>query len=180
MAKDYFQDIMPRDSETRPPRKRDAPIIEEPIMEPAVEPVHVPERSIRNINVVRSRPQDRREVPPVGNGLPQRRRGASYAIIWILILLTAIGAGIFSVLLYRSTTVTIVPRAQIIAFDTGKIFTAYPVASAATGTLTYTVQTLDDVDSVVVASQGLSHTERKASGTVTLVNEYSAEPVRLI
>jgi hypothetical protein len=82
--------------------------------------------------------------------------------------------------MFRTTTITVVPRVHTMVFDQTKSFTAYPVATAATGTLTYTVQTFDEQASDVVASKGTQHAERKASGSVTIVNEYSKDPVKLV
>jgi hypothetical protein len=82
--------------------------------------------------------------------------------------------------MFRSTSVTVIPRSHTIVFDAGKTFTAYPATSAPAGALTYSVQTFDVDDTAPVASQGSTHTEHKASGSVTIVNQYSTSPVKFV
>lgn len=142
-------------------------------------PVSPPERSIRNIQVNRSQ-ADRREVPPVGSGMPANSKSRSTIWLWLIAGALLLVVGILAIFLFRTTTITVTPRTQTIVFDQTKSITAYPENSATAGSLTYTVQNFDQEESEVVASSGTVHAERKASGTITLVNAYSAEPVKLI
>jgi hypothetical protein len=73
-----------------------------------------------------------------------------------------------------------VPRTHTIVFDNTVPFTAYPAESAASGTLPYTVQSFTFADSEVVPAQGTHHVESKASGTITVVNDFSPTPVKLL
>lgn len=187
-----MQDILPKDEPPRPPKRLEISG-DEVEVPPSREPEQR-ERSIRNINVTRQRPMergperpgidrpgmDRREVPPVGGGLP--RRDGSRSSLWLWVVAAALLAilGVLALFMFRATTVTVTPRAHTIVFDASKSFVAYPASTAQPGTLTYTVQSFDVEDSEPVTAQGTTHAERKASGTVTLVNEYSAAPVHFV
>jgi hypothetical protein len=214
MAKDYFQDILPKsDNDPRrvDSRSQERAPIQDNEAEAVSDIVHtedseldvglppVPERSIRNINVNRPRPAerptttdrapaaprmpertDRREVPPVGSGMPKKNRISTSMWLWVAagVLLVAVAA--LALFMFRSTTVTVTPRAQTIVFDSSKYYTAYPTGSAPAGALTYTLQSFEIDESLTVSSSGSTHVERKASGSVTVVNEYSAAPVKLV
>jgi len=88
--------------------------------------------------------------------------------------------GIFILFAYRDTTVSVIPKTQPITFDSTSHFTAYPETNAATGTLQYKVVTADLEDSEPVDAQGMQHTETKATGSLTVYNDYSTAPVKLI
>lgn len=194
MAKDYFQDILPPsdDAPKRPNTAAPMPVDESeersvPIRtftdntsihddEEPIEP-EAPQRSIRNISMTRSRPSrpmpDMRETPPT-----ERRRSR-----WWLWAIAAVGIVVLGVLLLvalRATTVTVTPRSHTLTFDDTSTFTAYPASTAATGTLSYTVQTADFEDSEVVKSTGTVHAEDKASGQITVYNNYSTSPLHFI
>ena len=175
MNKDYFQDITPPEEEA-PRMRKEVKEVEETIEDTH----HVPERSIRNVNVVRKSAPDRREVPPVGGGLPIRRVGMRSYWLWIIAAIVILLIAGLSVFMFRKTVITIAPRAHTIVFDATKTLIAYPSTSAATGTMTYSVSTFDFEDSSVVSSQGTTHAEHKSSGSIVLVNEYSAAPVNLV
>lgn len=100
--------------------------------------------------------------------------------IWGLAVVAIIVVGALALFAFRKTTITVIPRSHQIVFDDTAVFTAYPAATAATGTIVYTVRTIDAEDSALVTAQGTQHAERKASGTITVVNEYSAAPVKLV
>ncbi len=190
MAKDYFQDIVPPNNEKRPSRaaERRVPIKAEkepdpppPLADFADDDLDsLPQRSIRNIAPVRQRPRmgDMRE-PTERADMPNAPRGSSkWPLIAAGIAVVVIGTlGLFA---FRSTTVDVTPRSHPIVFDQGAHLTAYPAASATAGQLPYTVETSDMDDSEVVPSNGTEHAETKASGSVTIVNDYSDTPSKLI
>src|SRR4051812_21104296 len=107
MAKDFMQDILPKD-ESRPTKipihqKSETPPEEIFDADPESQE-SIPERSIRNISVNRprtferaplERPIDRREVPPVGGGMPRPRSGNSSLWLWAI---AAILLAVFAVL----------------------------------------------------------------------------------
>ncbi len=183
MMKEHFQDIVPSGGRHIPVRLRadkmqraereDAPVLDSEYEQEAPR-----ERSIRNINITsRRRPTEMREMPPRPKS-PHRRRP-----VWLLWSVAAVAlvflAGILLVAL-RATTVSVTPRVHAVAFDTTSRFVAYPAASATEGTLAYTTRPIELEDSEVVQGTGTVRAEDKASGTITVFNEYSTDPVTLV
>lgn len=197
MAKDYFQDITPPDdtpkrsirvpSAASARQQAPAPSEEEEIPE---ETAATPERSIRNINAPERRTRLAR--PPVNDmrdpsnfGVqqlppkPKRPRTFSWwpwIVAGILVLVLA-GLALFA---FRKTTVTVTPRSHTIVFDQTSQFTAYPAATAASGTIAYTLVTSSLQASQTVSAQGTQDVETKAQGTITVYNDYSTSPEKLI
>ncbi len=204
-AKDYFQDITPAQKSAgmqRPaPQKPVAPVSPPPAPRPMAAPddysddveqnipIHRSQeesRGIRTIIAPRSRPgrttgNVRENLPPSGlRELPSKQRGK-----WWLWTLAGVGVVVVVGLLLvalRPTTVTISPRLHAIIFSSGSVYTAYPAQSAATGTLAYTVATIDLQDSAQIAASStpVNTQPAKASGSVTVYNGYSASSVKLI
>lgn len=170
MTADYFQDIVPPEGEQKRPA---APASQAPASQPADEG----EKSIRNININRSRPQQERID---ARFVPKRPSLRPTKTLWVIAGLAVVMVGGLSLFAFRKTTVTVVPRTHTIVFDNTVPFTAYPADTAASGTLPYSVQSFTFEDSEVVPAQGTHHVETKASGTVTVVNDYSAAPVKLL
>ena len=169
-ARDYFQDIVPPDGNAQPER-------------PSPLHITVPERSIRNLSVP-SRPMER----GFGGGaqgqhpLPQRQERGSGVWLWVIAVLGVVLLGGLLLFAFRPTTITVIPRTHTVVFDSSSVFTAYATANQATGTLSYSVSTLDLDDSEVVSAVSSKTTkiEKKATGSLTVTNEYSKEGVRLI
>lgn len=164
---EYFQDILPPEGEERRPT---------PAAQPAA-PDASAEKSIRNININRRAPE-RRDFP-----IPPRPRAGnmlSGRLIWIVAIIAIVIVGGVSIFMFRHTVVTVVPRTHTLVFDNTAPFTAYPAATAASGTLPYSVQTFTFDDSDVLPAQGTQHVDTKASGQITVVNDYSAKPVKLV
>ncbi len=172
MARNYIQDITPQGEEPEPkPQREKAPL---------------EERSIRDFKPSAARV--RLQTPPprladvrqeyAAEAVP--KKGARWGV-WIAALIALIVlVGVAVLILLPSTTITIVPRSHVMPFDATSPLTAYPAASAATGTIPYTIVTQVFEDSTVVAASGTERAEEKATGTVTVYNEYSDQPVRLI
>lgn len=210
MAKDYFQDILPpkrngRTASSRPialrrdPDVHSAPVIEEktPILtamdsdedevsvpgetQPTDAPSDAaPERSIRNISApprrVRDDMQDApRYSPPMGNIKKPRKRW-----LWGVAVLLLVVIGILLLIALRGTSVVVEPRSHTVVFDETSRFTAYPQAGATAGALSYTTQTVELEDTEPVESTGTVHAEEKASGTITVFNDYATTPVKLV
>src|SRR3989344_117301 len=196
MAKDYFQDILPPQGGALP-KTPPKPVAPTPQNEPEFFPKNETElenkmetgevspentRSIRNITVspraVRRNPMsDLREMPTP----PSRPSGKfSRVWIWIAALVSLAILGILVLVAMRPTTISVVPRSQVIMLDATAEFTAYPGGEAPAGSLPYTVETLDFEDSAVVAAEGTEEVQAKARGNITVMNNYSATPVKLI
>ena len=175
MVKDYFQDIVP-------PGDSDAEDVGLPRREPEAREPHrerdLPpgsDRSIRNINI------NRRAVYGSGGMPPPRHRRSGKSWLWIIaalcILVLAILALIF---LFKETTVTVIPKSQTVVFDDSSQYTAYPAATSASSTITYSTKTTSFQEAQKVPASGSQYKEQKASGTITVVNDYTTETVRLI
>jgi len=168
MARHYRHDITPRDDDK-------AEEIDEPRM--------APERSIRDIEPSAARVRmQRTPVRPVPYAhSPSAARRKSRWGVWIaaLIALIILG-GAAALIFFPSTSVAVTPHTQIIPFDTTTSFTAYPEATAAPGTIRYSVISQVFEDSAVVPASGMETVDEKATGQVTIYNEYSDKPVRLI
>ncbi|MBI4093658.1 hypothetical protein HY417_01730 [Candidatus Kaiserbacteria bacterium] len=178
-AKDYFQDITPP-SPSQEPRT----LTVNPSANSANEPhEELPpreesgEKSIRNIQVpIRTR----RTFETRENGVPRPRRNLGRVTLWggsAVALLVLIALALVA---FRPTTVTIVPRSHTVFFDETARFHAYPATASATGTLTFTVEERAYEDSQLVKASGVEKVEEKAGGNVTIYNEYSAAPVKLL
>lgn len=174
MVKDYFQDIVPPgelggdDMESRPPEKV-------PMRTSQSMSQNTPDRSIRNIHI------NRRAAYASPSAPPSRDRSRGKPILWIIAALCVAGlALLFLVFAFKQTTVTVVPRSQTVLLDESFQFTAYPSGSSASGTIPYTIKTADFQEFENVAASGTKHKEQKAAGTITVINNYSPEPVRLI
>ncbi len=158
--KDYFVDLSQRNDETSPQNTQSH------------------ERGIRNISVKRRTPAQRplESLPP--RPRPQGpTRGSGRFALWAaafiaLIILVVMGSLVY----FAKTTITLIPRTHVITFDPSSYFTAYP----GSGELSYTVETRTFDDSATVPAQGTERVEDRASGNVTVYNDYSDAPVRLI
>ena len=153
--KDYFVDLSQNADEDR-------------------EPV---ERGIRNISVNRRGSASQRPIadplPPLHHSRPRPRRFA----IWIIAALAALLVlGVVAFAYFANTSITVTPRTHTVTFDPTSYFTAQPVE----GDLSYRVDTLTLEDSDTVPAQGTEKAEDRASGNITVYNEYSTSPVRLI
>ncbi len=149
-------------------------------------------RGIRSISApIRSRPvhvggapgrmdMDIRESPSAMSGMPPRPPHRS-SRLWIWAGASVILLSIVAVLIifFSSTTVTVTPKSRVAVLSSASI-TAREGASAPEGTLSYTLQTFDLEDSEVVAAEGTTHMETKASGSITVTNTYSASAVKLV
>lgn len=159
----FMNDITPSRVSHSAPRERD-------------ESEETGERSIRNISLSRERRSRPLQSQPPRFHFSKSRR---------LLFLVSATLGIVAlaatwIVALRPTTVTIVPRAQPVVFDATAHFSAFPAASAPTSTLSYTVLSMDFENSIVLPSEGMVYGEEKARGTITVVNDYSATPVKLV
>jgi hypothetical protein len=101
--------------------------------------------------------------------------------IWITAGVSILALVIIAFLLFlRGTEITVVPRTHTVVFDEQTLYTATPEASAATGTLSYTVLTTTLEESVSVEATSSETVEDHASGKITILNTHSDEAVRLI
>lgn len=174
-ANDYFQDITPPAGGTQPPRSVKVNVTSETGQEPAFRE-EGSEKSIRNIQVP-IRP--RRTFETHESSVPPPKRLGRYTL-WIGTGIALLVLGALALVALRPTSVTVIPRSHTVFFDEAARFHAYPATASATGTLTFTVETLAYEDSELVKASGVESVAEKASGNVTVYNDYSASPVKLI
>jgi hypothetical protein len=206
MAKDYFQDILPPSNSGKKGQPRSASLRRDPDVRPAPveeEVINIPEfdsdedeveveapapeveeaaptRSIRNISPSPRRIRDDMQDAPRYSPPMPRAKGGSRKWLWGIAIFPLAIIGILFLIALRGTSVTVEPRTHTVVFDETSRFTAYPQQGASAGTLSYTTQTVELEDSEPVPSSGTVHAEEKASGVVTVFNEYTAAPVKLV
>lgn len=193
MSKDFFQDIVPPSSGGNSSRMRRVPVAsgqtsEEPEAMPEEvedksfdeEPAPTPDRSIRNVNITPGRPRRHTDVPPPPGAFGMSKRRVSRKWMWAVAIVGLLAVAALALVSLRMTSVTVMPRTHAVLFDDGSVFTAYPQIAAAAGALPYTVETVELEDSDTVASNGTVQASDKASGLVTVYNDYSTTPQRLI
>jgi hypothetical protein len=144
------------------------------------EPVVPPERSIRSIrpsaNRFRQVPRHER-IENLGYEPRPRSRAGIWAAVFVAALVLALAAFL---VLFPSTSVTVVPHAQVITFDASSPFTAHPESAAAPGTIIYSVLSQSFEDSALVQANGTEEANDPASGNITVYNAYSDDEVELI
>ena len=190
MAKDYFQDITPpSEADTHTPHHHHAHAAhthEEEHIDEEVNPIPIrvtsPEsRGIRSIAPTRlSRPpREMHETSGVTGMSPRSERSRWW--MWgaaILAVIIVLGFALFAL---RPTTITITPRSHTMVLTNATSFTAYPANTSTTGTLKYSLQTADLEDSIVVPVSGTTTSvAAKASGSITVYNNYSTASVKLV
>ncbi|MBI5644974.1 hypothetical protein HY970_02640 [Candidatus Kaiserbacteria bacterium] len=187
MVKDYFQDIIPPQGPRKVPiRAQHAPTPSDDERVDAskeIEDEEAPkERSIRNIAAParRARLDDMRSAPQYSIAPPRPPHGSRRKWLWIIASICVVLVSILLLVALRSTSVTVIPRSHPILFDQSSQLIAYPSINAATGTLSYRVEHFELVDTEAIPSSGSVHAEERASVTLTIYNEYSVSPVRLV
>ncbi|MEK7068772.1 MAG: hypothetical protein AAB947_00125 [Patescibacteria group bacterium] len=176
MAKDYFQDIMPPNiddfqSHTNYASDSDNTLAPSP---------DLPEKTIRNIQVpISARPRSR-DVDLREQASPSKIPRFGRWWLWIGVGVSILVLGAIALIALRPTKVTVTPRSHEVLFDETAIFSARPVLGAATGTLSFTLETIALEDSEIVSTKGVERIEEKSSGTITIYNEYSKQSVKLL
>lgn len=197
MAKEYFDDITPRDhsqgSMQRPTPPR--PVPPPPPMPEEEEPQRVPihqgpteQRGIRTIAPSRApRPSRFTGAPEAARtmfgGFRKQGQHSSRTRwwLWALAAFGVVAVGALVLIGLRPTTVTITPRSHTIQLTPATPYVAYPSTSAASGTLAYTTVSVDVDDSATVPASGTTNVPAaKASGSITIYNAYSKSPVNLV
>ena len=164
MAKDFFVDL----TQAKPERER----LEH---DEADDRGESPERTIRNIMVNRRAPGPRPLEPKEGqHRVPRRRRTGA---LWLVAGIFVIAVGSVGIMMVSArTSITVTPRVHHITFDETALFNASPEGDG----LAYTVESVSLEEYMTVPAQGTEKVEDRATGNVTVYNEYSEQPVRLI
>lgn len=140
-----------------------------------------PKKSIRQVTLKRD-PDDIRQAKASGHDPrrlarePRPSRWGERRGLWLI-------AGLSVVLLYftfgfffSGARVIVTPRQQSVALDARFV----AVKDAAPTELSFQVMTIQKEESVSLPSTGEAHVEEKASGTITVYNNYTTAPQKLI
>lgn len=183
MAKDYFQDIVPPESgsdDYQEPQEQHAEPEATPIPINTAPAQDSSGKSIRNISApARPRP---RFAPESGAPLPpapRAKRNAPRILLWSIAAICVLLVAALVFVALRATRVSATPRTHSLNYS-GEQFTAYPASAGGVNAFTYTVQTIELEDSEVVPSEGTVYAEEKASGNLTVYNNYQTAPLTLV
>lgn len=163
MPKDYFQGVVPRSEDKG---SSDGG------------------RSIRNIPI-----QARRERPNLSTnsplGSPTPRHALAFIrrfALWGVAIAALAALGVVGAAAFRNTSVVVTPRTHPVAITEDIGLTAYlkDTESAANAGLTYDLSAKTFEAELAVPAHGYAEVAEKASGQVTIYNEFGARPIRLI
>lgn len=124
---------------------------------------------------------DRRVEDRRSSGQPRRVRHESQFGTWVFIaavVVLAVGAGLLTYV-FNSATVTIVPKYKDIT-DLNKTVTFTQKSQVLTGEVPFTIATTSVTKSKTLSLSESKKVESKASGKVTIYNNYDAAPQKLI
>lgn len=112
---------------------------------------------------------------------PRASRGSRSVGWWVLAVLLLVAASVISLpIVFSDTTLQITPVITKASFEDA-VFTAVPQGSDETHTLlTYDVLEWTSSESTTLEPTGREHVDEKASGTITVYNNYTTSPQRLI
>lgn len=123
--------------------------------------------------------EGRPSTPPEKHAFPDvSPRNGRRLWIWAAALLGALLVTVLILLGLRPTSVTVVPRSHVVLFDESSRISAS--SSASPEGLLYRIATAEFEDSEVVPTTGVERVEERASGTITVFNNYSTASVKLI
>jgi len=184
MAKDYFQDIVPpEESHHSAPARSTGDFSSDEVTQIPINSTR-PDGGARSIRDIappqRPRPrvfEDTRENPTNLGPTPRRRTSGRYVMWGIAAICVLLLAALIFVSM-RPTRVTVQPRTHALTF-TDETFSANPEGSGL-GTMEYSVQSVELEDSEVVPSEGMVYGEDKATGNITIYNNFQTTPLKLV
>src|SRR3989344_5907949 len=191
MPKNFFQDVVPPDRRSirnipvmgASHRRKRVPLIEEEETlqtEPEIAPLERQFEHTPNPVVEPVQSEKRYPYPP----LPSRGKRKSFKGLFISVGVLVILGFVFGMMtLFTSAKVAIVPKSSSQTFNMALIAYKNPnIAGTATSTPSLKYEILDLVKEaeVEVPASGEEMAENKAQGTITIYNNFSSEPQRLI
>lgn len=108
---------------------------------------------------------------------PPTRRSSKGIWIVILVIAALLVAGVFVASAESRASITVTPREQTIAIDS--TLKAYKDPQTP-GQLGYSLLEVTDKETTSLPASGTKYVERKASGKITVTNNYSKDPLRLV
>jgi hypothetical protein len=169
MPKDYFQDITPPNPKESGRSIRDIPIS------------HRERTSNPPADIDQNKPitaTSRGMADKVSNVGPLVRR----IVIWGVALAAVLALAFVTIAMFRGTSVVVSPRVHSIVLAEDIPLTAYAknIENAVPGALTYEMVESVHESSSSVPATGFTEVQESASGIITIYNEYTSGPVRLI
>lgn len=110
---------------------------------------------------------------------PSPPKSSSKNTLWVLAIVCLIALGISISFLFQSATVTIVPKTVDAALDATDTFTATKDSKDDTS-LSYMVMSLSGDTSITLPATQTKDVSNFAQGTVTMFNNYSTAPVKIV
>jgi hypothetical protein len=166
MGKDYFQDITPPGSNPLPVRKLDQTLT-----------AHE-SRSIREISVERTN----RPRIDEGNSFVAEKvasSGMGRVVLWAGAGVGLALLGIAIVLMFRPSTVTVIPRSHTVTFSPDARLVITPRTLGASG-LAFDPVSITLEESSSLPAEGTTAVREFATGSLTIQNTFSDTPVKLI
>jgi len=170
--KQIISDMVPRNSKPKPP----SPVSQPPATRlPPVTVKAVPERA-----APARRPKPRsaaiREEEDEMREIRKPRRAPRKKLRWTLAIIAVILIGSFALLtIFGSATVTVTAKTE-----TGKLSEDISSQKDTGGDIPYALMTITRDSSVTVTAATDQDVSQKASGTITITNDFSTAPYRLI
>ena len=106
---------------------------------------------------------------------PKRKGGSRFIWIVAIIVLAVLGT-VGASIIFKKATVVVTPKSQNVTLPS--VLTAY--ADAPLGELQFQTVTTTNVGEKTVPASGETNVEKRATGTITILNEYSTATQRLI
>ncbi len=116
---------------------------------------------------------------PVGQGTRFKPRRIPWKLPAIIAALVVVGGGAYMLSLsFATATVTVLPKSHTVAVDSN--MSASRGTTNASSTISFETFTFEEISSTMVPSAGTENVETKASGKITVYNNFSEKPERLI
>ncbi len=116
---------------------------------------------------------------PVGQGTRFKPHRIPWKIPAVIATLVILGGGAYILSLsFATATVTVSPKSHTVAVDSN--MSASRGGANASSTIGFETFTFEEVVSTMVSSAGTENVETKASGKITVYNNFSEKPERLI
>ena len=106
---------------------------------------------------------------------PKRKGGSRFIWVVAIVVLAVLGT-VGASIIFKKATVSVTPKSQDVTLP--PLLTAY--ADAPLGELQFQTVTTTNVGDKTVPASGETNVEKRATGTITIINEYSTATQRLI
>lgn len=158
-----------------------------------IDDIKRPKQSLKEVfppkrSVVRQAPKTEAPLPPPPP--PTKARETHYQIVedeprgskrkiylWLIVFVVLIGAGFMLFDSFASTVVTIVPKQ--VSLSLNEVITAYAKPSSE-NELSFQIMSIEESASKMITAKGVEKVEKRSSGQITIYNNHSTSPQKLI